>query len=52
MAASEAVIRDRVISVRTSSDVMEMMQKQTTVTGVIGREGKEECVKCGIGSFV
>ena len=31
MAASVAVIRDRVISVRTSSDVTEMTQKQTTV---------------------
>jgi len=44
MAASEAVIRDRVISVRTSSDVTEMKQKQTIVTGASEREGKEECV--------
>jgi len=44
MAASEAVIRDRVISVRTSSDVTEMTQGQTTVPSVSDRVGKEECV--------
>ena len=32
MAASVAVIRDRVISVRTSSNVTEMTQKLTTTT--------------------
>ena len=37
MAASEAVIRDRVISVRRG-DVMEMTQKQTTAT----RENRRE----------
>ena len=39
MAGSEAVIRDRVISVRTSSDVMEMKQKQTMWELLNGNDG-------------
>jgi len=46
-AASEAVIRDRVISVRMRSGNTEITQMQTTATRQSGREGCEECVECG-----
>jgi len=49
MAASEAVIRDRVISVRTSNDVTETTQKQTTVNG---ESVRRNVCNVGIGSSV
>jgi len=50
MAAGEAVIRDRVITVGIGSDVTEMTQKQTNVR-VIVVGGVDECVKCGKRKF-
>jgi len=45
MAACEAVIRDRVITIGINSDVKEMTLWQTTMR-VIEWEGLDECVKC------
>jgi len=52
MAASEAVIRDRTISVRTISDVTEMTQKQSTVTNESKERVRRNVCNVGIGSCV
>ena len=50
MAVSEVVIRNRVISVRITSDVSGSNAKQTTATRAIGWQGTEEWgAMCGVG---